>query len=525
MRLDILMILVACMAGLLPAQQGIHRFEAKKLGRREFILTVKADDVPAMEILSRLAEETHLDLTLDGGPELSRTLDEKTVDVHVEAVPMGAFVEMLGGGVGLHSKVDAQTGAIVISSLPSTDSPEAFEFYRKQAIDSLVEAYGGDANPDREEKLLLANARLFIAGGDYENALEALDKYVAAYKGEPDKAPAACLDAARCALILERATDAIRLTDIFMQEWPRHADSGKARILRARALMLQGNILGAMAMLESMIGTTKRRLFSDRDAVTAEFMLANLHHELGENHKALQILGDISWRHDPEKTHDLLARIPLYLGICRRAAGDRVAAVRDFRLAALTVRENGLRIRALIDLTETFLDIDSSFEALASIKVAKKLDPEPADTVRLERLAARAFQNLGLDIKGLDVLLSLLEALEKKQIPVPDLGKSINDVISDLGAMLTDLGDWDRALEAFLRLRSQGRVEPRVTWMIARCRFETGAYREALAELEALRKDAQDEKTLLMARRLEGDCYERMGLHELALRTWQEAGR
>ncbi len=525
MRLFLLAILTGCMAAILPAQQGIHRFEAKKLGRREFLLTVKAGEVPAMEILSRLAEETGLRLTLDGGPDLSRMLDQKKLDIHVEAVPMGEFVEMIGGGVGLHSKINKETGTIIISRLPSTDAPEAFEFYRKQAIDSLVEAYGGDSDPDSEEKLLLANERLFIAGGDYENALEALDKYVAAYKGEPDKAPSACLDAARCALILKRPTDAIRLTDIFMQEWPRHPDTGKARILRARALMLQGNILGAMAMLESMIGTTKRHMFSDRDAVTAEFMLANLHHELGENEKAVRILGDISWRHDPEKTHDLLARIPLYLGICRRAAGDRVAAVRDFRLAALTVKENALRIRALIDLAQTFLDIGSSFEALASIKVAKQLDPDPVDSIRLERLAAHAFQNLGLDIKGLDVLLTLLEALEKKDIRVPDVQTSINDVISDLGAMLTDLGDWDRALDAFLRLRSQGRVEPRVTWMIARCRFETGAYREALSELESLRKAAKDEKTLLMARRLEGDCYERMGLHELALRTWQEAGR
>ncbi|HGY90099.1 MAG TPA: tetratricopeptide repeat protein [Planctomycetes bacterium] len=525
MRAALVAILVCCLTAILPAQQGIHHFEAKKVGRREFLLTVKATDVPAMEILSRVAEETGLRLTLNGGPDVSRTLDEKKLDIHVEAVPMGAFVEMLGGGAGLHSEINKETGAIVISRLPATDAPEAFEFYRKQAIDSLVEAYGGDSDPDREEKLLLANARLFIAGGDYENALEALDKYVAAYKGEPEKAPSACLDAARCALILKRATDAIRLTDIFMQEWPRHVDTGKARILRARALMLQGNILGAMAMLESMIGTTKRRMFSDRDAVTAEFMLANLHHELGENEKAVQILGDISWRHDPEKTHDLLARIPLYMGICRRAAGDQVAAVRDFRLAALTVKENELRIRALTDLAQTFLDVDSPFEALASIRVAKKLAPEPTETIRLERIAAHAFQKLGLDIKGLDVLLTVLEALEKGSLQVPDAKKSINDVISDLGAMLTDLGDWDRALEAFLRLRSQGRVEPRVTWMIARCRFETGAYREALAELETLRKNANDEKTLLMARRLEGDCYERMGLHELALRTWQEAGR
>ncbi|MCA9323155.1 MAG: hypothetical protein KDB53_20610, partial [Planctomycetes bacterium] len=285
MRADLVLLTLALLTAALTAQ--VSRFEVEPTGRREFKVLIEAKSVSTLELLSTLATLTGFQLTNESGPETMVLIDTQTISCQFADRNLADTVRALAGAVGIWGTVDRSTGRIILRTLPATDSEEAFEFFRRDAIDSLIAAYGGDEKSEREEKLLLANADLYIAGGEYGQALDALTKYLDGYQGQIATAPRACILAARCALELGNTTQAIIFCDIFVESWPRHALEGKARIIRAQALLAADDVMGAIFMLNSMSGAQAKLQFDDRDSLIAEIMLAEIYHDHEEPARAV----------------------------------------------------------------------------------------------------------------------------------------------------------------------------------------------------------------------------------------------
>ena len=488
-------------------------------------VTIRANSVSPLDLLARIAGVSELRLLTRGGPEAIRGLDADRVDLDVKDLPLPELVQRIAGATGFLGTVDFGEKTLELTAAPRDDSPEALPFARDRAIEALTEAFGGDADPDREERLLLGNARLLVAASRWSEALDAYDKYVGGHRTRQDRAAQACLEGARCAILAERPDDAVRLTDLFLGEWPRHELQGKARLIHAEALAMRKEIPPAILMLESMVGTTKRGVFKERDSLIAEIQLADLHHQLGEDDLALKVLGQIDYRHDSFENVDLQGQVPLFEAICKRSAGMAQDAVDGFRVAALTCPTPALKVRALMKQAETLVDMGSPFEALSAVAVGAKIAENDLDRARFTRLQARALADLNLDEKAIEVLLSLLTPESLASLQPVQVEEIVPAAVSELGRILFTIRDWDRAIRAFGEVRRRGVAVLETSRMIARCHFEAGRYREALAEIRRLDESAPDLRAAAEYRMLEGDCWERLGLHERAVRAWTEADR
>ena len=159
------------------------------------------------------------------------------------------------------------------------------------------------------------------------------------------------------------------------------------------------------------------------------------------------------------------------------------------------------------------------------MRVASRLDLEPLLRIRVRRLTVRVWEALQLEKRALEDLLSLAADLPTMELSGKDLAEISRAVLDDLGRVTFALGDWERSLTAYQRLRTQGQESPRIGWMIAQCHFASKNYRETIQELEKVRASSNDLELLKQARGLEGDAYEALGLFEQALQTWRELDR
>ncbi len=509
------------------------KIDVTKRGTSDFFINIEVHQATILDIMAVLATQTEFALDI-ASPEESRVLEANKIDISRKQIILQELVQLLGMSCGLFMETLGSAQKIAIRALPKADDKDSDEFFREQSLDAVFSAYGGDDNAENEVEFLLRTASLHEAGGKMGQAYNAYERFLTAY-GSHERYAEVTLRAAEAAIKANLSEKARVRVDDFLSKEPDHRDTGKALILGAKAKLMTNDLRGALALYKTAIQYAKDRRIDDRDGLIAEFYVAELHHKNGNNEAAIKMLEQIEWSHDARHNRDLLDQVWLYLGICRRASGNKRDAIHDLNLAIFTCKSPKLRIRTLLLSSATYLEVKNPFFALNAARAAVALDAQGRDLFESLVLQGKAYRGLFLHERARSVLLDAVmqspkllpdekERKERTTATMREIGDALFEDSRYQEALLTFQTIFDSATRQKLQNNKDFSDEfiAELRYMIARCQKRLGEFKAALKTLDGITRGVGSEAFLKDLRQLRGDCFMRLEMFEQAIRTWNE---